>query len=115
LGPDLTNVAARFSRDDLFAAVVDPGRDVAPLYQTTQIVTRSGKVYQGMVVYESPEGTLVQVSPDTTERIAGDEIVLMKKTRHSLMPTGLLNGLVDRDLADLYAYLQTLTADASRK
>lgn len=115
LGPDLTNVAARFSREDLFAAVVDPGRDVAPLYQTTQIATRSGKVYQGMVVYESPEGTLVQVSPDTTERIAGDEIVLMKKTRHSLMPTGLLNGLVDRDLADLYAYIQTLTADASRK
>lgn len=108
LGPDLAGAASRFSRLDLFAAIIDPAREVAPLYQTTQIVTRSGKIYQGLIVYESPEGTLIQTTPDDTVRITGDEIVSQRKSRSSLMPTGLLNSAADGELADLYSYLQTL-------
>lgn len=109
LGPDLAGAAGRFSRNDLLAAVIDPSRDVSPLYQTTQIVTGGGKVYQGLIVYESPEGTLLQTTPDTTIRIAGEEILAMRKSRQSLMPVGLLNGATDAELADLLAYLKTLT------
>jgi putative membrane-bound dehydrogenase-like protein len=109
LGPDLAGAAGRFARGDLLAAIIDPSRDVSPLYQTTQIVTGGGKVYQGLIVYESPEGTLLQTTPETTIRIAGEEILAMRKSRQSLMPTGLLNGATDADLADLLAYLKTLT------
>ena len=108
LGPDLAGAAGRLSRDDLFTAIVDPNKDVAPLYQTTQVVTRSGKVFQGLIVYESPESTLVQTTPDTTVRITGEEITAMRKGRQSLMPTNLLNGADDRELADLLAYMKTL-------
>lgn len=109
LGPDLAGAAARFSREDLFAAILDPSKDVAPLYQTTQVITRSGRMVNGLVVYESPDSTLIQTDPETTVRIAGDEIQLLKKSRQSLMPTGLLNGAEADELADLYAYLRTLT------
>ena len=108
LGPDLAAAAGRFSRDDLFAAIIDPHKEVSPLYQTTQIVTGSGRVFHGLIVYESPDGTLLQTTPEETIRIAGDEIVSMQPSTRSLMPTGLLNGLSDGDLADLYAYLRTL-------
>ncbi len=108
LGPDLAGAAGRLSREDLFTAIVDPSKDVAPLYQATQIATGSGKVYFGLVVYESPDGTLLTTGPETTIRIAGDEITLMRKSRLSLMPTGLLEMAEDAELADLYAYLQTL-------
>jgi hypothetical protein len=50
----------------------------------------------------------MQTTPDTTIRIAGDEILSMKKGRVSLMPSGLLNDASDLDLADLYAYLKTV-------
>lgn len=108
LGPNLAGAAKRFSREDLFGSILEPHKEVAPPYQTTQIATSSGKVYSGLIVYESPDGTLVQTTPDTTIRIAGDEIVSMKKGRVSLMPSGLLNDVSDRDLADLYAYLKTV-------
>ena len=108
LGPSLAGAAARFSREDLFGSILDPHKEVAPPYQTTQIATSSGKVYSGLLVYESPDATLVQTTPDTTIRIAGDEILSMKKGRVSLMPSGLLNDVSDQDLADLYAYLKTL-------
>lgn len=108
IGPDLAGVAGRLARPDLFTAIIDPSKDVAPLYQTTQILTGSGKVYHGFVVYESPEGTLLQTGPDTTIRVAGEEILMMRKSRQSLMPVGLLDGATDGDLADLFAYMKTL-------
>jgi putative membrane-bound dehydrogenase-like protein len=108
LGPDLAGAAGRFSLADLLTAIVDPHKDVSPLYQTTQIVTGSGRVYNGLVVYESPDSTLLQTAPDTTTRITGDEIVVMRKSKTSLMPSGLLNGISDQELADLFAYLKTL-------
>jgi putative membrane-bound dehydrogenase-like protein len=109
LGPDLAGVAGRFSRDDLFAHIIDPNKEVSPLYQTTQVVTGGGRVVVGLIVYESPESTLVQTSPDTTVRIAGEEITSMTKSNQSLMPVGLLNDSAPEELADLYAYMQTLS------
>jgi putative heme-binding domain-containing protein len=92
----------------LLAAIVDPNKDVSPLYQTTQVITGSGRTISGQIVYESPDATLVQTSPDVTVRVAGDEIVAMRKSRLSLMPTGLLNDVTDAELADLFAHLKTL-------
>lgn len=106
LGPDLAGAAERFSRDDLFAAILDPNRNVAPAYQTTAVETRSGRVYHGLIVYESPDGTLLQTGPEQTIRITGDDLLRTTPSDRSLMPTGLLNDLSDRQLADLYAYLR---------
>ena len=107
LGPDLTGAAGRFSREDLFAAIVDPNKEVAPLYQTMQVLTRDGEVHDGLVVYESPESTLLQTGPDTTIRITG--VQSQRLSAISIMPTGLLNDATDQELADLYAYMKTLT------
>ena len=91
--------------------IFDPNKEVSPLYQTQAVVTRGGLVHYGLLVYESPESTLVQTGPDTTVRVAGDDLESMQPSRVSLMPAGLLNDLTDRELADLYAYLRTLRAE----
>ena len=111
LGPSLVGAANRFSRDDLIAAVVDPSKDVAPLYQTTQLVTRAGQVYHGLLVYDSVDGILLQTTPDQTVRVTGDELAARYPSRQSLMPTGLLNGASDQDVADLYEFLKNLKKD----
>ena len=108
LGPDLQPVARRFSRDDLFVSIIEPNRNVSPAYQTKQFVTASGRVFSGMVVYASPDGTLVQIGADETVRIADDEIVEITSSPSSLMPKGLLQNATDQDLTDLYAFLQAM-------
>ncbi len=108
LGPDLAGVAARFSREDLFAAVVQPSQDVSPAYQTQRLETASGRIYDGLVVYQSPDGTLIQTSATDIVRIAGDEIRIISPSRQSLMPEGLLRDASDNELVDLYAYLRSL-------
>ncbi len=108
LGPDLSGVTKRFSRDDLFAAIVDPNRDVSSRYQTTTVATVSGRVYAGLIVYESVDGVMLRDSEHKTYRIEADDIELRIKRRVSLMPSGLLNKVVGQDLADLNAYMSRL-------
>jgi len=108
LGPELKGAVARMSREDLFTAILDPNLEVSPTYATTAIVTQEGQVYHGLVVYESPESTLLQTGPDTTVRITGVEAGSQRKSLQSLMPNGLLDTFSDQDLSDLYAYLKTL-------
>jgi putative heme-binding domain-containing protein len=108
LGPDLRGVTGRFSRADLFTAIVQPSKDVAPRYRTTQLTTSGGQVYQGLIVYEAVDSVLLQTGPATTVRIAHKQIAERRVTLVSLMPTGLLDRLSDREISDLYAYLKSL-------
>jgi putative heme-binding domain-containing protein len=115
LAPDLQGVTSRFSRDDLFAKVLEPNRNVSPLYRTTLMVTDAGRVYQGLVISEASDSLLLQTGPSTTVRITTKENGERRVTANSLMPAGLLGSLTDRDLADLYAYLRTLGAPGQER
>lgn len=108
IGPDLTGVASRLSREDLFIAILDPSRDISPTYLPKLLTTKSGATYTGFMVYDAPTAKLVQTGPDTTVRLTGDDVTSVVDTRVSLMPTGLLNGLKDGEVADFYAFLKTL-------
>jgi putative heme-binding domain-containing protein len=108
LGPDLRGVAGRFSRADLFTAIVRPSKDVSARYRATQIVTDAGKIYQGLIIYEATDSVLLQTGPATTVRLTNPQVRERHLTAASLMPAGLLDRLADRDVADLYAYLKAL-------
>ncbi|MBX6313323.1 MAG: c-type cytochrome, partial [Isosphaeraceae bacterium] len=108
IGPDLTGVAERFSRDDLLAAIVAPNRDVAPNFRVTVVETPDGRVISGIVVFESADGLILQTGAAETVRVATPDIASRHLSTQSLMPTGLLKGLKPADIADLFRYLQTL-------
>lgn len=109
LGPDLAGVARRFSRDDFFTSILRPSRDVSPRYQTTQIVTTEGKTFVGLAVYQSVDGITLRTSQNQTVRIEAEKIEIRRQLNTSVMPAGLLKGLKPRDLADLYAYVRSLS------
>ena len=118
LGPDLAGVTSRFSRDDLFTAIVFPHRDVSPRYQTVTVATTEGRVHTGLVVYESVDGLVLRDSTNRTFRFETSEIESKRTSTKSLMPEGLVKNLTPADLANLYAYLrdqsvQTASAEST--
>jgi len=112
LGPDLQGIASRFSRDDLFAAIIWPSRDVAPAYRMEVFETKEGQLHTGLVVFGSADGVILQTGATTTLRIATTDIASRQPSSRSLMPNGLLKDLKPEEVADLYAFLQTLKAPA---
>ncbi|HEY3787847.1 MAG TPA: hypothetical protein VGL71_03285, partial [Urbifossiella sp.] len=95
VGPSLSGVAKRFSRDDLLTAILQPSKDVSPRYRPTRLATTDGKAYLGMIVYEAVSGVMLQTGPDAVVRIAGDQIESQKPLDTSLMPASLLDKLND--------------------
>jgi putative heme-binding domain-containing protein len=108
LGPALAGAASRFSREDLFEAIANPSRDVAPLYRTTMFQMKDGNIYTGIVAFESADGYILQTGATTTVRINTPDVAARRPGALSLMPNGLVDGLKPADLADLYAYLRSL-------
>ena len=104
-------MAKRFARDDLFTAIVEPGRDVSSRYRTTLVETADGQVHRGMIVYEAVDGLILQTGATSTIRLAGDQVVTRRDAPGSLMPDGLLDPLTDAEVADLHAYLKSLGDD----
>jgi putative heme-binding domain-containing protein len=114
VGPDLRGVTGRFSRADLFTAILRPSKDVPPRYRTTAVTTSDGKLYQGLIVYEAADGLILQTGPAATVRLDNGRVAERRLTATSLMPAGLLDRLSDREIADLYAYLKSLGAAAKK-
>jgi putative membrane-bound dehydrogenase-like protein len=106
LGPDLVGVTKRFSRADLFTAILQPSKDVPARYQTTLVETRDGKTYQGIVIYDAVDNLMLQTGASTTVRLDGASVANRAVTAQSLMPAGLLDAVSDGEVADLYAYLR---------
>jgi putative membrane-bound dehydrogenase-like protein len=114
LGPDLHGVTGRFSRRDLFTAIVQPSLDISARYRTTLVATADEKLYQGIIIYEAVDSLILQTGPAATVRLVHTQITTRRVTDTSLMPAELLDHLSDREIADLYAYLRSLGTTSSK-
>lgn len=107
-GPDLSNVAGRFSHKDLLDSLVAPSKVISDQYRAMIVATDSGQVHTGRIVGETDEKYTIMTDPvDATKivEVSKDEIEGMKPSPTSLMPEKLLNQLNRDEVLDLVAYL----------
>ena len=107
VGPDLTQVGARFSRRDILAAIIDPSAAIDEKYQVHVVTTRDGKVHAGQLVSEDNETITLGLDAELTEHqtIEKSRITSQQRSPISPMPVGLLNTLKSEEILDLLAYL----------
>ena len=107
-GPDLSNVAGRFSLRDLSEALVVPSKVVSDQYRASRVVTTAGKVITGRVVGKQDGELTVITDPfDANQivRIALADVEEIRPDATSLMPVGLLDKLNREEVLDLIAFL----------
>lgn len=111
IGPDLTFVAGRFSRNDILDSILNPSKAVAENYRAETIQTVDGKVITGRLVaggdFRSEKIRLIPDSlrPDQVIELDKKSIESHQQSDQSPMPQGLLDTFTDKDIADLLAYL----------
>lgn len=116
-GPDLTQVAGRFSPRELLEAILEPSRAISDLYAKVNITRRNGERLSGRIVYHTHDNSVL-VNPDMfnpaeTVRISRDDIVSLEPSPVSPMPEGLLALLTEEEILDLLAYLRSGNAAAA--
>ncbi|MEP2777501.1 MAG: c-type cytochrome [Luteolibacter sp.] len=107
-GPDLTNLAGRFTEKDLAHSIVNPTEVVSDQYEFTEFKTHDGKTIVGRKLNEQDEILVIGTNPfDFTQRIelSRGDIASEKPSPVSPMPPGMINRLNPDELRDLFAYL----------
>ncbi len=112
IGPDLTRVASRFSRDTLLGEILLPSRTIAENYRTVLLDLRDGSQLAGQIIpnldYRAPNLQLAEnpLHPDKITHIAKANIINREHSVVSLMPPGLLNLLDMEEILNLLAWLE---------
>ncbi len=104
-GPRLEGLASRFSREDVFRSIVYPHANVPDRYRAITVLTDEGQTYRGSVVYESTDGIMLALSSGEIVRVDDENIEERVSSTKSLMPEGLLDGISDQEIADLWSFL----------
>ncbi|MFM9117516.1 MAG: c-type cytochrome, partial [Planctomycetota bacterium] len=108
LGPDLTQLAGRFSPRDILESIMEPSKVISDQYSAVTITTDEGKVITGRVVNLSNEDLIVNTNmlePNVTVKVEHRRIEQLVPSKVSMMPAGLLNTLQEDEILDLMAYL----------
>ncbi len=106
VGPDLTQIGKIRSERDLLESIVFPSASLVRSYEPVQVTTKSGKVYNGLIVKDGPEEIVLATGPNQEARISRDDIEEVQPSKVSVMPAGLDQQLTVRELADLVAFLK---------
>jgi putative membrane-bound dehydrogenase-like protein len=103
IGPDLTG-GGRGNLDYLLENIVDPSAIVPADYRVADVELKDDRSLTALIVAKT-ERTLTLQTP--TERLIVDrsEVVKIRETSTSLMPEGLLQGLNDDQICNLFGYL----------
>jgi putative membrane-bound dehydrogenase-like protein len=106
LGPDLTRIGQIRSERDLLEAIVFPSASFVRSYESVQVVTHNGKVYNGLVRREAPDEIVLATGANEEARIPRSDIAEMEPSKVSIMPAGLDQQLTVQELVDLVAFLR---------
>jgi len=114
VGPDLTYVGNRFSRQDLLGSILTPSKVVAENYRGVRVSTTDGRVMSGRVVTGGDfRSQILRIStdplrPSAVVEIDKKDIEGVRESEVSPMPTGLVDGLTADEVLDLLAYLTSV-------
>lgn len=108
VGPDLTEIGKRLTREQLLESLTDPSKTIAPDFRVWNIETKDGELHTGFVVKRTDHDLVMKLATGQIASVNNKDILSNKPQTMSLMPEGLLNLMTEQEAADLLAYLKSL-------
>ena len=109
VGPDLTDIGSRGTRDYLLESLISPSAKIAEGFETLVVLTNSGQIVSGVFVSEDDKQVVLAPPAGGTVAIPVAEIEeRIQSPVSSMPPMGRTFG--PQEIADLVAYLVSLKA-----
>jgi putative heme-binding domain-containing protein len=110
VGPELTTIASRISREQMLEALVNPSARIAPGFGRITAVLTTGTRIEG--AFDAETNTTITISSNDKTHVLNRTDIAKIETSTSGMPQ--MNLLLDRmQIRDLVAYLATLKAETT--
>lgn len=108
VGPDLSEIGSKLSKDALYVSILDPNAGVSFNYETWLARTQDGTVLSGILVSQTDESVELRTAEAVVLHLPRTELEAFQKQPISLMPADLQKQLQAQDLVDIVEYLTTL-------
>ncbi|TWU06104.1 c-type cytochrome [Stieleria varia] len=108
VGPDLTEIGSKLSREAMYVSILDPSAAVSHNFETYSLLTEDGSTVTGLLISETDQAVTLRTSEGIDKTVAQDSIEILKKQSKSLMPQDLQRLMTVDQLVDLVEYLMTL-------
>lgn len=107
VGPNLTEIGDRSTREYLLESLIDPSAIIAEGYKTLGIATRDGELHSGILISDDDNGVTLGLPLGGTLTIVNDDVEhRITSTVSSMPPVGDIYSV--EEIADLIAYLAGL-------
>ncbi|AHG88118.1 heme-binding protein [Gemmatirosa kalamazoonensis] len=106
VGPDLTHIASRITKEQMLEALLTPSARLAPGYGTVLLTLKDGKSVVGTLREESGGELVVETAPGKRQRVATGDVAKRTNLPSPMPPMGKL--LTPREIRDVVEYLSTL-------
>jgi putative heme-binding domain-containing protein len=107
IGPALDGIGLT-GTEALLRNTLTPSAAMEGGYKNYQVLTRAGKIVQGLLVSEDSNAVVLRQQDTADLRIAKSDIERAGFTSLSVMPDGLLDSLKPREVSDLFTHLHSL-------
>lgn len=105
VGPDLTY----YQRDNLgtmLLSIINPNAEIREGFEYYLLETTDGRSLSGFLVERDSQVVVLRGLEGEDIALRQSDVKELRPVGRSLMPEGLLEGLADRELRDLFAYLR---------
>lgn len=108
VGPDLSEIGSKLSREALFVDILDPSAGINHDYETYTVVLADGNLLTGIKTSDTNDAVTITTSEAIVHEIKRSNLEEMIKQNISLMPKDLQKTISVQDLIDVVEYLTTL-------
>ncbi len=107
IGPDLSGAGA-MGTESLLRNILTPNAQLESGYYRHDITLKDGSLVSGFLASQGGDMLVVRQIGADEKAIPKADVVEHTVSKRSLMPVGLLDGMSDQQVSDLFAYLGTL-------
>lgn len=107
VAPDIVSVVNK-SPDDLLIAILDPNREAQPNFTQYTVITKAGKVFNGMIAAETGASLTLRRAEGKQDVIRRADIAELVSSGKSLMPEGFEKELSPEQIRDIIAFVKSL-------
>ncbi len=106
VGPDLTTLSKRFKRRDVLEAIVYPSKVISDQYRSSTVMLKKGQRLDGLAAALG-DSVAVTIADGTKVVVKKGDIAEQYASLTSVMPEHALDPLTKREIADLFAFLES--------
>ncbi len=107
VGPDLTGIGAKQTREYLLESIVDPNKQIAKGFETVVLGLKDGTTVSG-IVKEEDANRIRLITPEANYVTVAKKDIEVRETGKSAMPEDVIKHLSKSELRDLVEFLANL-------